>query len=177
MKNSYSVWKVISFVLALLFTHASFAQTTFSTLEGEPVVMSERVGQGKWILVKIWKSDCGICKQQAPAISEFHDDGLGDRAEVIGVSLDGRAGMAKVRQYEDEVKPSFPSLVGDVYEVASFYTAVAEETFRGTPSYVLFDPDGVITAAQAGPIRIDALKSFIERKEAEKASEPATVSQ
>jgi len=39
---------------------------------------------------------------------------------------------------------------------------VAEEALRGTPTYLLFDPEGEIRGVQAGHLQPERVEAFIE---------------
>jgi len=118
---------------------------------------------GKWTLVMFWHTDCHVCHMQKPEISAFHNKHKDDDAHVIGVALDGIDGLAVVKEYIAENKPSFPSYVGHDLIIQVNYFAMTEEQFMGTPTYVLFDPSGQVVANKPGMMAIDALENFIAR--------------
>ena len=55
-------------------------------LSGERVDLDDYRGGGKWLLVMIWATDCHICHQQKPLISDFHDKHQNSDAEVLGIA-------------------------------------------------------------------------------------------
>ena len=44
------------------------------------------------------------------------------------------------------------------------YEVITEESFRGTPTFLLFTPEGELIGNMPGKLSINALESFIERK-------------
>jgi thiol-disulfide isomerase/thioredoxin len=152
--------------LILLGTTPAWANSPFLdllTVDGERLDEGPAVGNGKWTLVMIWATDCPICKQQKPVISAFHDKHKDVDAAVFGIALDGRPGLQEVRDYLDEHVVSFPNYVGEYPVIAINYQELTEEDLRGTPTYLLFDPEGELQGNNPGPISVEAIERFIER--------------
>ena len=61
-------------------------------------------------------------------------------------------------------KTSFPSLVGNIAIVASYYQYLTEESLRGTPTYLLFNPEGELVGNNPGPLSVEAIEKFMARK-------------
>lgn len=142
------------------------ASMEIQELDGNIVRLDERVGGGKWLLVMLWATDCHICKQQKPEISRFHDKHKDTVAEVLGIALDGMGAVDKIKSYLDDHNPSFPNYVGDIAIVASHYLVLTEESLRGTPTYLLFNPDGELVGNNPGPLSVESLEQFIAKKAA-----------
>ena len=154
---------LLSFVAVTGNAHASME---IQKLDGEIVRLDERVGGGKWLLVMLWATDCHICKQQKPEMSRFHDKHKDIDAEVLGIALDGMAAVEDVKSYLQQHQPSFPNYVGEIAIVASHYLVLTEESLRGTPTYLLFNPDGELVGNNPGPLSVEALERFIGKKSA-----------
>lgn len=164
-----SVSLVHSFVCGVLLavlsvTGSAQASMEIQELNGDIVRLDERVGDGKWLLVMLWATDCHICKQQKPEMSRFHDKHKDDDAQVLGIALDGMGAVDEVKSYLDHFQPSFPNYVGEIAIVASHYLFLTEESLRGTPTYLLFNPDGELVGNNPGPLSIEALEQFINKK-------------
>ena len=151
-------------------TPASGVAVPFSnlvTMNGEPMdeprSQGLQIGQGKWTLVMIWVTNCHICKEQKPKISAFHNEHKGIDASVFGIAMDGAGKLSKVKDFIVKHKVTFPNFVGDMMGVMKDYEKLTNEPFRGTPTYLLFNPDGVLKGNNPGPVTISALESFIER--------------
>jgi len=110
------------------------------TTDGQPGDFAKDFDNGKWTLVKIWQAACHVCGEQAPMMSEAHLERSED-FNVIGISIDGRKGLASANRFISRHQPA---------------------GFRGTPSYLLFNPDNKLMAAQPGMISKDALFQFID---------------
>ena len=130
---------------------------------GDDVLLDDLTGNGKWTLVMLWATDCHVCHIDKPEISAFHNKHKDDDAEVIGIALDGIAGLSKVKNYIADNKPSFPSYVGDIAIIASHYYGMTEENIRGTPTYLLFSPEGELLGNNPGRLSVEAIESFIAR--------------
>ena len=130
---------------------------------GEDVVLDDLKGNGKWTLVMLWATDCHVCHIDKPEISAFHTKHKDDDAEVIGIALDGIERLGKVKNYIAANNPSFPSYVGDIAIIASHYYGMTEENLRGTPTYLLFSPEGELLGNNPGRLRVEAIEKFIAR--------------
>ncbi len=128
---------------------------------GESADFEAAFNNGKWTLVKIWQANCHVCGEQAPVISAAHEER--DDFTVVGISVDGRGNLAGANRFIDRHGPTYPNFVGELAIVAVNYQLLTEEAFRGTPSYLLFNPNNKLMAAQAGLISKEALFGFIDK--------------
>lgn len=131
------------------------------TLTGDTINLGNQIGQGKWTLVMFWQVECSVCRQQEPIISEFHEKYKELNAEVIGISIDGMERIDDVKQFLAARDLSYPNYVGDLGMMAFNYQAITEVPFRGTPTYLLFNPAGELLGDNPGPVRMEALEKFI----------------
>ena len=138
--------------------------TEVRTLEGKFTTLSQHFEKDKWTLVMLWTTDCGICQREYPIMSEFHDKHKDTVAKVLGVSLDGYSQLEKITQHIDEMPMTFDNLIGEVSVVAFNYESATEEPLRGTPTFLMFNPDGHLVGHNPGPVKPEALESFISRK-------------
>ena len=69
--------------------------------------------------------------------------------------------MPSVQRYLAARDVSFPNSVGEFLTVGSSMINIAEEPLRGTPTYLLFDPDGEIKGVHAGHLAPDKVELFI----------------
>ena len=132
------------------------------TLQGKDGDFDAAFNNGKWTLVKIWQANCHVCGEQAPMISAAHDER--DDFTAVGISVDGRKGLTVANRFVDRHEPSYPNFVGELSIIAVNFQILTEEAFRGTPSYLLFNPENELMAAQAGLISKEALFGFIDSK-------------
>lgn len=140
----------------------------------QAVKLNHDENSNQWFLVKLWSVDCGICRAQVPVVSKLHDDGLvnstpseegleGYRLSVLGVAIDSKSRNTEVVRYLKKSQPSYPNVIADGGVIALWFGTLTQETFRGTPTYLLFDPDGELAAIQTSILKPDSLDKFISR--------------
>lgn len=139
------------------------------TIDGIDVTDEADVGNGKWTLVMIWQVQCPICKTMKPLLSDFHDRHKDVDAQVYGVALDGVEKLDAVRKYMTDHEVSFPTYVGELGLIGINFAMNAQEPFKGTPTYMLFDPNGNFRAVDEGYLDIDSLERFISKKPIQKS--------
>ncbi len=168
MKDHFSRIYLATFIIftLLLSTSSSSASdwTEVRTLEGKFTTLSQHFEEDKWTLVMLWTTDCGICQREYPMISEFHDKYKDKNAKVIGVSLDGYSQLEKITEHIDEMPMTFDNLIGEITVVAFNYQNATEEPLRGTPTFLMFNPNGQLVGHNPGPVKPEALEQFINRK-------------
>jgi thiol-disulfide isomerase/thioredoxin len=154
--------------ITLLLFASSFANssdwTEVRTLDGSFTTLSQHFEKDKWTLVMLWTTDCGICQREYPVMSAFHDKHKDDKAKVIGVSLDGYSNLDSITEHINEMPMTFDNLIGEITVVAFNYEAATEESLRGTPTFLMFNPDGELVGHNPGPVKPEALEKFISRK-------------
>ena len=153
----------ISLLLASSFTNAS-DWTEVRTLKGKFTTLSQHFEKDKWTLVMLWTTDCGICQREYPVISEFHDKHKDVDAKVIGVSLDGYSKLNSITKHINEMPMTFDNLIGEITVVAFNYESATEEPLRGTPTFLMFNPQGQLVGHNPGPVKPEALEKFISNK-------------
>lgn len=144
------------FLPLLMLSPLSFA---FTTLDGELTSIDDYLGNGKWTIVEIWKSDCHSCRTHMPEMVQF--DGKLENAQLVGISLDGAEGINDAKKFSATFNMKFPTLVSSFQEVSTWMERVAEEPLIGTPTFIIFDAKGNVAAAQAGIVPVKSLEKFI----------------
>lgn len=134
------------------------------TMDGKDIGLDQYVGKGKWTLVMFWGLNCPICEQNKPQISAFHSERKDSDAEVIGVVINGMEARPEIMAAIKNHPVSFPNYIAELPLMAVNFQIAAGEPFRGTPTYWLFDPKGELVAVNPGPVRKQALESFIESR-------------
>ena len=132
--------------------------------QGRSRALSEFTGQGRWTIVMFWASDCQVCNAEAQEYVLFHDRHHDKDAAVLGITLDGRAGKAEALQFIDRHMVAFPNLIGEPDVVAGVYMGLTGEPWLGTPSFLVYSPDGELRARQVGAVPTALIEAFIERK-------------
>jgi len=145
--------KVLGLALCLQAT-AGFAM---SDLWGNPSQINRFVGKGKWTVIKVWKSDCGIC------MSTMHETNAArniiPNTHVIGVSLDGDAKIANKSLRPLNV--SFRNFVADRNEFNRYIGKSTRRNIVGYPTYLIYSPRGKLKAMQTGDVKPYELGQYI----------------
>ena len=133
----------------------------FNNFNGSSSKLENHLGKGKWTLLMLWAHDCGVCRAEFPSISDFHQ--TRKDVEVIGLSIDGEDKKDLAQSFLDSTKSSFTNYITSLSVVAANYNVLTQENFRGTPTFLLFSPDGELIGNNPGKLSIEALESFIDK--------------
>ena len=148
---------LLAFLLIQISPVYSFELDSF---DGERINLEDKIGNDKWTLIVFWAHHCGVCRAEFPVISEFHDNRKD--VDVIGISIDGEEEKHLAQGFLDSTKPSFPSYITSLSLVSYNYQALTQEDFRGTPTFLLFTPEGELLGNNPGKLSIQALEKFID---------------
>lgn len=152
------------FVWLLMLFSLNVQAMALKTWAGEDTSLQQQIGKGKWSVVIFWSYDCEFCKKEIPELSAFHDRNKSTYAEVIGVSIDGYANKSLAEGFVAANKPTFPSFIGELFTVGQGFLQLAQEDLRGTPTYMLFNPEGQLVAIQPGLLDPAAIEAFIAQR-------------
>ena len=145
--------KALGLALCLHAT-AGFAM---SDLWGNPSQINRYVGKGKWTVIKVWKSDCGIC------MSTMRETNAAQhsipRTHVIGVSLDGDPRVAN--KSLRPLRVNFRNFVSNRHEFNRFIRKSTRRAIVGYPTYLIYSPRGKLKAMQTGDVKPYELKQYI----------------
>lgn len=157
---------LLSFLL--LSTLASQTASAFTDIDGKQDSISNHIGKDKWTIVEVWESNCAACRVHMPEMVEF--DGKLKNARILGVSLDGQKGIDKAEEFIMEYEIKFPTIITNYVEMNIWMKRSIGESLVGTPTFILFDPEGKLVAAQPGIVSVASLEKFISEN-----SKPETV--
>jgi cytochrome c biogenesis protein CcmG, thiol:disulfide interchange protein DsbE len=100
--------------------------------------------RGRWVLVNLWASWCGPCREEAPAIERFYREHRGDNFEVLGIDTQETAESGL--EFVDEFGLSYAQLHdGDGGYADELKTS-------GVPENFLVNPEGELALVQPGPV-------------------------
>jgi cytochrome c biogenesis protein CcmG, thiol:disulfide interchange protein DsbE len=108
---------------------------------------------GKWVLVNVWASWCGPCRDEAPALQRFYERRAGDDFEIVGIDTQETAEAG--RGFVEEFGLTYPQLHDGAGEYAD------ELKTKGVPENFLIDPEGDVALVQAGPVTEDFLDTQV----------------
>jgi thiol-disulfide isomerase/thioredoxin len=103
--------------------------------------------QGKVLVVNLWATWCGPCREEIPQIVEFYDDYRGRGVEVVGLTMEDERGNTP------EAVKQFVSSVGIKYRVAwaeeNLYARFLAPGFEIPQTYII-DREGRIRRKLVG---------------------------
>jgi hypothetical protein len=151
---------VVIFLSGFLIPTAAQSQDLPDFEEGSPG-FGQHLGQGKWLVVKIWASDCHVCNHEAHNYVDYYEFGVGDRTTLVGISLDGQNQMA-AQDFIHRHNVSYPNFITDFTTGSRWFSEISGQTFVGTPGFLIFDPSGKLRAQQIGAIPVELIEQFID---------------
>lgn len=109
--------------------------------------------EGRPVLVNIWASWCGPCRQEAPHLSAAHAE-YGDRVQFLGIDiLDSRE---SARGFMREVGWTYPSVFDPRGEIRDGLGLL------GQPVTLFYDRSGALIQTWVGPIDRQSLSELLE---------------
>lgn len=139
-------------------TEAGIVLTDF---EGNRRSVEEFVGDGKWLVVMIWASDCHICNTEVPEYMAFHAAHKDTDASVLGISMDGESRKEEAIAFLERHLVNFPSLIGEVGAVTAVYGNLTGSFLAGTPAFLVYTPSGELAAKQIGAVPVKLIEEFM----------------
>ncbi|MCG6870736.1 MAG: TlpA family protein disulfide reductase [Gammaproteobacteria bacterium] len=134
--------------------------------------LSEFVGKGRWVVVTIWAHDCPICNAEIYQMDFFHSEHRDRDAVVLGVSLDGMAHRDEAANFVERHGLEFSNLLVEPQE--QLLRSFGGGRIFGTPTFLVYDPEGRLRAKQDGPVTQEVLEHFIATEERKRAEAMAT---
>jgi len=131
-------------------------------MDGGRHSLESRIGQGKWLVVMVWASTCHVCNDEVHEMIAFHNAHRDRDASVLGIAIDGIEDKAKVQAFLDRHRVTFPNLIDDGSVVVTEFNRKAGEPWFGwTPTYLVYNPQGQLTAKQVGAVSRQDLERHI----------------
>lgn len=145
---------------------SALAAEDLKTIDGDSAGLQSSLVSDKWNLVMIWSTNCGVCRKETPQLSDLYDEEIDGEITLLGISIDGLDATEEVQKFAADYDMRFPTLLGEFVTVASEYTLLSQEELRGTPTFMLFDPEGALAAVNPGPVRPQAVREFVAKRNA-----------
>lgn len=161
------MWMSMKRIVMVVVMVASAGSITAQAIElqdmqGKLRALTDYTGKGKWLIVMFWASDCLICHKEAKQYEQFHQQHKNKDASILGISLDGPEHRTDAQKFINEHKLTFPNLVGEAQQVALLYMDITGQHWVGTPTFLLFNPQGQLKAEQSGAVPVKLLEEFIQ---------------
>lgn len=106
--------------------------------------------------MNFWGSWCAPCRVEVPELQELAD--ADPDVAVVGVDLRDQEEFAQA--FLDDRGITYPSIHDPAGELASAFSAWP---ITRTPSTVLIDAEGRVTAVYAGPVTADDLQAALDQ--------------
>jgi peroxiredoxin len=103
-----------------------------------------------------------VCNDEVHEMVAFHNAHRDRDASVLGIAIDGIEEKAAVQAFIDRNRVSFPNLIDDGSAIVTeFSRKVGESWFGWTPTYLVYNPQGRLTAKQIGAVSRQDLERHI----------------
>ncbi|MDP3436006.1 MAG: TlpA disulfide reductase family protein [Bacteroidales bacterium] len=130
------------------------ANFTYPDVNGKNVSLSDF--KGKVVLVDVWATWCGPCKQQIPHAKKLEEELHGMDVVFLNVSVDEEKDKDKWKQMIIDEK------LGGVHIFASGWSKITKDyKITGIPRFMLFDKNGNVISTEAPRPSDPALKTLI----------------
>ncbi|MDH5324045.1 MAG: TlpA family protein disulfide reductase [Gammaproteobacteria bacterium] len=152
-------------VIGLLLSTGVFAAISgvLKDFNGNIKTLDDYTGQGQWVVLMFWASDCSVCNKEVHQYVALHKKHLKSHMRVLGVSLDGDKKIDAARDFLKKHQVNFPNLITDPATGARLYE-LSGDSWIGTPSFMVFKPNGELVGAQTGAVPANVIESFITRE-------------
>lgn len=117
------------------------------TIDGDDLSLADLEGQV--VLVNVWATWCKPCERELPELAKLHRELSPQGFSVLGVSVDKRQVLAKVRATATSYQLGYPNLFDPESQ------AIDPWKIAGYPTSVLVGRDGVIRWRRDGMIHPD----------------------
>ncbi len=159
----FKFFSFVAVVFLLLTPPAAFAGSPlFQNLKSGAFETIDNHNQpGKWLIVMIWAHDCQICEREVDDYQRFHREHADKNAMVLGVTLDGAERQQAAVDFVARHQLNFENLIAEPEVVAAYYQITTGSKWIGTPSFLIFGPDGELKAKQVGAVETEIVEAFI----------------
>jgi peroxiredoxin len=118
---------------------------TGKTIEGEYVALDDF--RGKVVLLNIWATWCGPCRQELPELAALQQRLGGDAFTVLGVSIDAMREFPKVKAMAEQYRLTYPIVFDPGGDSIAAFDVV------GYPTSIIVGKGGEIRWRRNGLIR------------------------
>ncbi len=155
--------RLLVLILALFMALPSVAEKvdfTLPDLEGKPVSLSDF--RGKWVIVNYWATWCPPCLEEIPDLVELYEKNRID-VVVLGINYED-VNLDYLKEFADTHFISYPVLRMSPTPVTELGPVM------GLPTTYIISPGGERVARQEGPITLESLEAYLDRKRQQAAA-------
>ncbi|HVX36836.1 MAG TPA: redoxin family protein [Hyphomicrobium sp.] len=145
-ESSFKLGKMAAFVAKK--TPEPLPDITFQDAAGKEVTLSSF--KGKTILLNLWATWCGPCREEMPALNRLQTELGSDKFEVVALSLD-RKGYEASKKFLEDLKADKVNLYADPTAKQGM-----ELKLLGMPTTILINKDGLEVGRLAGAAEWDS---------------------
>ena len=175
LKKTLSVAVSSIFITSVFFSNSVCA---FTDMQGKDVSFKDYKKPGKWLVVEVWQSSCKPCKYTSKEMSAFSKEY--QHIDVLGVSVNGRGDdgqrIESAKKFLQRNDVNFTNIMSDPLQFQFFYLDESDKSFKGTPSYMIYKPNGELAAVKSGPMRPDSVLALIGKHDELPSSSTANTS-
>lgn len=142
--------------------------------DGQPSKLNTEVSEGDWSLVMLWSHDCIPCEKQKPMIERFYRRTNTRGVSVVGLSTDETSLRAKAAATYNKTPTSFPNFYFNGRNFQHEFQRFSGQSLLGTPTYMVFSPEGELTGVHTGAITQAMLQKAFSKKLKEAKFTPST---
>lgn len=117
---------------------------TGRNLQGEYVALEDHLG--KVVLLNIWATWCGPCRQELPELRALQREHGGEAFTVLGVSIDSERDEKKVQRMAEQFQLGYPILLDPAGKSLDAFGVI------GYPTSFVLGADGTILWRRNGII-------------------------
>ena len=153
---------ILMAILCLNSVWATAVDLEVVDLSGQPANLSQMAAQQQWNIIMVWATYCPACKKDFPQLNAFIDQYRNDPVRVVGVAVDGPEKITLVARTARSYDLKFVNAVIDVNDFAGHYQFETDQFFAGTPTYMVYNPDGKLVSYGPGGMDFAALSAFMK---------------
>jgi len=139
-------------------------KNTLFDFSGKAVVFEDYIKSPQWTVVMFWASDCHVCNVEVNQYVKLHSNNQKNNIRVLGVSLDGKLKKTQAEEFISIHNVNFPNLIAEPETVAALYNHYTNESFIGTPTFLVFSPEGKLMAQRPGVLPPELIVNFVNNQ-------------
>jgi peroxiredoxin len=140
------------------------SKITLQDFSDGSVLFENYIKAKQWTVVMFWASDCHVCNVEANQFVNLHKKYKDKNIRVLGVSVDGKRKKRAAQEFINIHNINFPNLIGELEIITQLYNQYTGETWVGTPTFIIFSPEGKVMAQRPGMLPTELIVGFIENQ-------------